>query len=275
VSRALRFTKMSGAGNDFIVLDEEAWGALPGERGVWVRTVCRRGMSVGADGVLVVAPAGPGRVSMLYLNADGSEAFCGNGSRCAARYAVRRGMAAASMTLVTAAGEVPATVTGARVSVILPPPEDRGPIELASAGRSFSGRWIRAGVPHVVFPAASLATFPLERHAPGLRAEARLGAEGANVDLVERDARGRIHVRTWERGVEGETLSCGTGAVAAAFAARLAGSEPVVTIVPRSGSELTVELPGEPSRPPSATLTGDARFVFDGSLDPEGSAGPA
>ena len=262
----LRFTKMSGAGNDFIVLDAGAWEALPGDRTRWIREVCRRGLSVGADGVLVVRPEAPARVRLDYFNADGSEAFCGNGSRCAARYAARHGMAPETMTLLTAAGEVPATVAGEVVSVVLPPPEDLGPIDLVSGGRAFNGRWIRAGVPHVVFEVAGLASYPIEQFAPALRADARLGPEGANVDLVERDREGRVHVRTWERGVEAETLACGTGAVAAALANRLSGGVEAVTIVPRSGVPLAITIPGEPARPGRATLTGDARFVFDGTL---------
>ena len=131
------------------------------------------------------------------------------------------------------------------------------------------------GVPHVVVPVAGLSSYPLERVGPTLRRHPKLGPLGANVDLVERDERGRVHVRTWERGVENETLSCGTGAVAAALAARLAGAPETVVVVPRSGLALTVVIGGDPSHPESASLTGDARFVFDGVLDPEATVSTA
>ena len=90
MSDRVPFTKMSGAGNDFVVLDARSFEGLPGDRAAWVRAVCRRGLSVGADGVLVGSQAGPGRVRVLFFNPDGGEAFCGNGSRCAARYAATR-----------------------------------------------------------------------------------------------------------------------------------------------------------------------------------------
>jgi diaminopimelate epimerase len=269
MSGHLRFVKMSGAGNDFVVLDASAWETVPGDRAAWVRAVCRRGLSVGADGVLVVGPDGPGRVRVVFFNPDGGEAFCGNGSRCAARFAATRGLAPAAMTLATAVGDVPARVEGGVVRLTLPPPRDLGAIALETAAETFHGRRVIAGVPHVVIPVAGLASYPLERVGPLLRRHPELGPSGANVDLVEHDERGRIHVRTWERGVENETLSCGTGAVAVAMAARLAGSQDNVVVVPRSGLPLMVTIEGDPARPISASLEGDARFVFEGVLDAE------
>ena len=263
------FAKMSGAGNDFVVLDGRAFEALPGDRAAWVRAVCRRGLSVGADGVLVVSVSGPGCVRVVFFNPDGGEAFCGNGSRCAARYAATREAAPDAMTLLTSVGEVQAVVDGALVSLTLPPPEDLGEIVLEEGSATFRGRRVVAGVPHVVFPVTGLAAYPLERVGPPLRRHQSLGPSGANVNLIETDAGGRIHVRTWERGVENETLSCGTGAVAVAFAARLSGAPETVVVVPRSGTVLTVMLPGESARPACARLIGDARFVFEGVLDPE------
>lgn len=261
---------MSGAGNDFIVLDGSAWETLRGDRAAWVRAVCRRGVSVGADGVLVVAPEGPGRVRVVFFNPDGGEAFCGNGSRCAARYAAMRGVTPEGvMILATSVGEVPAAVEGGVVRLTLPPPEDLGAIVLENGAEAVSGRWVIAGVPHVVLPVVGLSSYPLERVGPLLRRHPKFGPSGANVNVVESDERGRVHVRTWERGVESETLSCGTGAVAVALASRLAGAPETVVVVPRSGLMLTVTLPGDPVRPVLSRLTGDARFVFEGVLDPE------
>jgi diaminopimelate epimerase len=212
-------------------------------------------------------------VRVVFFNPDGGEAFCGNGSRCAARYAAMRGAAPATeMVLVTSVGEVAAVVDGGVVTLTLPPPEDLGAIVLPQGAESFSGRWVDAGVPHVVLPVRGLSAYPFAAIGPSLRRHPALGPSGANVDLIETDERGRVHVRTWERGVENETLACGTGAVAVALAARLAGARETVVVVPRSGSTLIVTLSGEPGRPDCARLSGDARFVFEGVLDPEATA---
>ena len=276
MSAGLRFTKMSGAGNDFVVLDSEAWDSVPQDRAAWVRAVCRRGLSVGADGVLVVLREGGGRVRVVFFNPDGGEAFCGNGSRCAARFAhLHRIASGPDMTLRTAVGDVPAIVTGDHVRLTLPPPEDLGAITLAVGAESYRGRWVNAGVPHVVIPVSGLAGYAIERLGPALRRHDKLGPEGANVDLVESDSAGRVHVRTWERGVENETLACGTGAVAVAMAARIAGAPEDIVVVPRSRSILTVSLPGDPVKPAAAILSGDARLVFHGFLDPDATMSPS
>jgi diaminopimelate epimerase len=273
MSAGIPIVKMSGAGNDFVVLDEAVWTALPGDRRGFVRGVCRRGLSVGADGVLVVGSAGPGRVRVTFMNPDGGEAFCGNGSRCAARYAISRGFASGpSIVLETSVGDVPATIDDGEVALTLAPPEDRGVLTAEALGGEHGGRFVLAGVPHLVLPVASVEAVAIERVAPALRRHPALGPGGANVDFVERTASGAVRVRTWERGVEGETLACGTGAVAAAFAARLDGAAASITVAPRSGIALRVVLPGEPHRPSAALLIGDARFVFEGSLSPEGLA---
>jgi len=270
VSVRVAFTKMSGAGNDFVVLDRTTWEALPGDRAAWVRGVCRRGVSVGADGVLVVSAEGKGRVRVVFFNPDGGEAFCGNGSRCAARYALTRGFVDdAAMTLETSAGDVPAVVAGGSVRLTLPPPKDRGEVAVTDAATEFRGRFVVAGVPHLVVPVSGLAAYPVADVGERLRRHQRFAAEGTNVDFVERDAGGRVHVRTFERGVEGETLACGTGAVAAAFAARLTGAPETVVVVPKSGLPLAVTLAGDPAHPGPALLEGDARFVLTGALDPE------
>jgi diaminopimelate epimerase len=256
---------MSGAGNDFLVLGTDDAAPL-GERIVdWTRRVCRRGHSVGADGVLVVEPAGVDRIAVRFLNPDGSRTFCGNGSRCAARFALLRGMARPRMVLVTDWGEVPARVDGEQVSLDLPAPTDLGEVAVRLGPREARGRLVRAGVPHLVVGVRDLGAAPLAVWGPELRHDPRFAPEGLNVNLVEGRA-ADLRVRTYERGVEAETLACGSGAVAVAYVHRMAGGGEVVTVIPASGRALRVELPGPPDAPRLAVLSGDARRVFEGTV---------
>lgn len=271
MSGRLHVTKMSGAGNDFLVLGAEA-AALADDRG-WIRRVCRRGVSVGADGVLFVARGAGGRIRVAFRNPDGSPAFCGNGSRCAARFARLNGLAGDSMVLETTAGEVEAEVLGERVKLRLPPPTDAGQVEIDIGPERLVGRSIVAGVPHFVTWVGEVATAPLARWGPAVRRHPRFAPAGVNVDLVQVDSAEQLRLRTWERGVEGETLSCGSGAVAAAFASRLNGGAACLTALPASGIALEIRLPGPPDRPEAAEVIGDARVIFVGELDPEASRG--
>jgi diaminopimelate epimerase len=260
---------MSGAGNDFLVLDAEQASRLALAPEVFARRACRRGLSVGADGVLFVRRVGVDRVAVRFLNPDGSDAFCGNGSRCAARFAHRRGLAGARMVLETAAGEVRAEVGASAVRLILAPPRDAGELTIDLAGEQVRGRRVDAGCPHFVTFVDRPAGAPLSRWGPSIRRHAALSPMGANVDVAGWLGPDRLALRTWERGVEGETLACGSGAVAAAFAARRSGAGCRLTVVPASGVPLEVELPGAPEAPEAAVLSGDARFVFEADLSDE------
>lgn len=273
MSGKLRVVKMSGAGNDFLLLGPEEIAALGPDPVWWVRRVCRRGLSVGADGVLLVEPAGADRVRVRFYNPDGSSVFCGNGSRCAARFANLKGFAGQAMTLETAAGEVPAELVDEGVRLALPTPRDLGRAEINAAGDRLEGRVIEAGVPHFVVFVEAPAAAPLERWGPVARRHPRFGARGTNFDLAAYRQDGSLTLRTWERGVEGETLACGSGAVAAAFAARLDGGPARMRVVPASGIALTVELSGEPRAPDRTLLTGDARVILEGALHEEATWG--
>jgi diaminopimelate epimerase len=268
VSEGVRVTKMSGAGNDFLVLGPPAAAALAGRIVDWTRRVCRRGVSVGADGVLVVEPASAGHVSVRFLNPDGSPAFCGNGSRCAARYARLEGLAGDRMILDTEWGEIPAAVDRDRVTLDLPAPADLGPRTVRVGDLSLDGRLVHAGVPHFVLRVSDLRSAPLAQWGPVIRNDAALAPSGVNVDLIAGQG-GEVRIRTYERGVEGETLACGSGAVAAALAHRLEGGPESVTLVPASGRPLVVTLPGSAARPAGAVLTGDARRIFDATVTAE------
>jgi diaminopimelate epimerase len=268
-----RFTKMSGAGNDFLV-----WGGpvAVGEAEIAaIRRLCRRGTGVGADGVLFVFSDGPGRVTADYRNADGSAGrFCGNGTRCAARFAVLKGLAPETMTVRTGWGDVAARVDGMRVTLALPEPVAGGCAvsSLDATGTLERDAYALAvGVPHVVAFVAEgidLGTLDMARFGPALRRHPDL-REGANANLVEKCGSSRLRVRTWERGVEAETLACGSGVVAAAVTACALGRvEAPVALETRSGRTLEVgfRFAGEVAR--DVTLAGDARIVYEGTLDP-------
>ena len=273
MTEGIRVVKMSGAGNDFLLLGPEEASRLPEDPRDWIRRVCRRGVSVGADGVLLVERSAADRIRVRFYNPDGSAAFCGNGSRCAARFARLEGLAGSPMVLETVAGEVPAEVEGGTVRLVLPPPRDAGPVTLEVGSDRLRGRSIVAGVPHVVIFVPSPADAPLGRWGPAVRNDPRFAPEGTNVDLVRHEPEASIDLRTWERGVERETLACGSGAVAAAYAARLAGGPARFRVVPASGIPLQVAFSGPVDDARSAELVGDARVVFEGRLGPEATAG--
>jgi diaminopimelate epimerase len=177
------------------------------------------------------------------------------------------------MRLETAAGEVEAEVRGDRVRLSLPPPEDRGELVLEAAGERVVGRQVLAGSPHFVTFVDRPGSWPLERIAPVLRRHPCFDPGGTNVDVAGIVPDGTLVVRTWERGVERETLSCGSGAVAAAFAAERAGAPRPVRVLPASGIPLEVDFAGPAQAPTAAFLTGDARVVFEGRVPPEATEG--
>ncbi|HXV76418.1 MAG TPA: diaminopimelate epimerase [Candidatus Polarisedimenticolaceae bacterium] len=265
--------KMSGSGNDFVVLDGVGRERLGADVGAWVRRICRRGLSVGADGVLFVRPLGESAVEVEFRNPDGSLAFCANGTRCAARFAFRRGMAPRRMTLETAAGTIPAVVDEHAVRLELPVPVDSGTREVAVGDERVRGRLVDAGVPHFVIDDVDLPEGTLGRWGPVVRRAPVFGAQGTNVDLARRTGRRELSVRTWERGVEGETLSCGSGAVASAFVAWLGGIGRSVRVVPPSGVPLEIEFDDAVGELRAVRLSGDARTVFVGQVDDESVSG--
>jgi diaminopimelate epimerase len=184
-----------------------------------------------------------------------------------------RGFATSKLRLRTSAGEVAARVTGARVRLHLPGPVDLGPWSGGVGEAALTGRRILAGVPHLVIAVPDLPAAPLHAWGPTLAHHPAFGEAGTNVDLVATLADGALGIRTWERGVEGETLACGSGAVAGALFAALTGAASDVLVVPASGVPLRVVLEGPPAAPVGAVLEGDARVVFEGTLAEEAVSG--
>jgi diaminopimelate epimerase len=275
-----RFVKMAGGGNDFLLFEADG-RRLSDDDGLRLSRLCRRGLSVGADGALFLSGGGNGRIRLDYYNADGGLAsFCANGTRCAARYAVTRRLVSDSeLLLETGWGEIGARVEGESVTLalrdVLAPDEPilldlRSPDRSPMAGLPSHGTPIHVGVPHlVIFVDEDLATLPIERVGPPLRGHPLL-PEGANVNFVRVTGPDRLQVRTWERGVEAETLSCGSGVVASALVASLRGhAELPVVCGTKSGVDLTVDAARSGDVFTAITLSGDAREIFSGDLTEE------
>jgi len=271
-----RFTKMTGGGNDFLVFEADG-RKLSGEDRKRLALACRRGLSVGADGALLVSRGEAGRVRLDYYNADGGLAtFCANGTRCAARYAALRHLSLSGddPVLETGWGPIPAHVRAGEVTLDLPDVEAPGePLPLSGAGLPDKGYALTVGVPHlVVFVEDGLADLALERLAPPLRRHSAL-PDGANVNFVEVENPHGISVRTFERGVEGETLACGSGVVASAVAAaRLGRVDPPVVCRTKSRVAFTVRFEETGRRFTRVALTGDAREIYGGELTEEAFA---
>lgn len=253
------FFKVSGSGNDFLALAEP--DEVPGPEAI--RAWCRRGISLGADGLFVLRRAADG-VVMDYFNSDGQPAdLCLNGTRCAAQLAFHLGWADGTVAIRTGAGTVAARQgDAARVTLELAAPEPPRELVLDMDGIRCAGYEVRVGVPHFVLPwPESLGRAPVDtlgrqiRHHPAF-------AEGANVNFVRFPEGHRMEIRTFERGVEAETLSCGSGILAGAAVGLHTGRAALpLGVSVQGGFELEVGISGQ-----NWLLSGDARVVAQGTL---------
>ena len=264
----LKFTKMSGAGNDFIVFDNRD-GKIPAERSELIRRICQRRFSIGADGVLILENSDHTHFKMRYYNADGGEAeMCGNGGRCISRYAYLKKIAPKKMSFETVSGIHHAEVTGENVKLRMQDPRDltlHFPIELNQ--QEISVNFINTGVPHVVLFVDNVAAIDVQKLGEEIRYHQRFMPEGTNTNFVQIINPGRMKIRTYERGVEAETFACGTGAVAAAVVgAVLDRLNPPVEATTQGGAVLKIyfEIPNDKVK--NVFLEGDAKVVFEGTL---------
>jgi diaminopimelate epimerase len=272
--KEIEFYKMSGAGNDFILVDNRTGVFDFPDTASAVRKVCRRAMSVGADGLILIER--PDREGIdfqwRFFNADGSEAsMCGNGARCAARLSFMLGISGSSVSFLTGAGIVRGRVDKSgrvEIGMVDPGPASLGR-ELVVDGAPITYDFIDTGVPHAVVTVDDVSRFDLKRLGPEIRYHEAFAPGGANVNVIDLSEKGVIRIRTYERGVEAETMACGTGAVAAAVTASLKKDvSPPVTLVPPSGSALVVRFRQGPAVT-GVTLEGDARLIYRGTLNPE------
>lgn len=267
--RMIHFWKMNGAGNDFVVLDNRE-GKFHFSRETIAR-LCHRQFGVGADGLLMVEPARNGAdYRMRYYNSDGGEAeMCGNGARCFAKFVNDLNEdSLEKVSFETMAGVVTATFPGADVCVNLSDPFDLSlNISLSAAGETFTVHAINTGVPHAVIFVDDLAAIDIGRLGSAIRNHEHFAPAGSNVNFVQVLEPALIAVRTYERGVEGETLACGTGVAANAIIHHeLTGAAPPIAVKVRSGDTLQVEFTKTKDTYSGVKLTGPAEYVFEGEI---------
>ena len=267
----IAFTKMHACGNDFVVIDDRA-GALLGIESALAQRICPRRLALGADGLLVLRDGSrPGCFSMVCVNADGSIGeMCGNGARCLAAFIRRSGLAPDSLVLETGAGEVPVHFPDEQhIELTLAPASDlRTGLVVNWQGRDWVFDALTLGPPHVVCLVDDLDTLEaldVVRFGRVVREHALFAPRGCNVNFVALHQE-RLHLRTYERGVEDETLGCGTGATASVLVARRRlGPGSPRTVVTRSGELLDIDL----ADAAALQLRGGAHFVADGQLASE------
>jgi diaminopimelate epimerase len=263
------FFKMSGSGNDFIMIDARVESAGELDRPEWVRAVCARGTGIGADGVVFLEPSAAAAFRIRYLNSDGSlAALCGNATLCSARLAVELGAAqTADFSIETDAGVLPARFVDGRPEIDLESVSEVVPDDprVRLVGGETRAGFVVAGVPHVVIRVADVERVDVVGRGGPIRRDPSF-RQGANVNFVSPGTGGCWRMRTYERGVEAETLACGTGAVAAAVLLNAWGEAgPTLPLETRSGQTLRVRLVRNSGgwRP---SLAGSARIVYRGAL---------
>ena len=270
---AIQFTKMSGSGNDFIIIDNRVPVIDDAKKVDFVRRVCNRKMSIGADGVIFVENSDCADIKWDFYNEDGSTAeMCGNGGRCLARYAVEKNMVPAhKMTLETLAGLIGAEVNGDSVKIKLTQPENfQQNIALALNGTEYQIDSLNTGVPHAIIYSDNIEDVNVKEAGHGIRFHETFAPAGTNVNFVQKVGDKALKIRTYERGVEDETLACGTGVVASALLASYKNLvQPPVAVETRGGDILKVDFAspnGEQGPVTEVYLEGPTRIAFEGTL---------
>lgn len=263
----LRITKAVATGNDFVIVDDLA-GTLEDMAFNWsdiAREVCRRRYSVGADGLLILERAEGADLRMRIINPDGGEVeMCGNGARVSALYAAEKGLGD-KLRILTGSGIVEAEVASGSVKLKMSDPKDVQLGKNLGVGRDMmTVQVLNTGVPHVVHMVEDIKLYPVEEMGRKLRMHTAFAPEGTNVNFVGPVENNTVSVRTYERGVEAETMACGTGSVASAVALGLMGlAESPVKVITSGGEELTVHFKITPLGVKGVFLQGPCRLVFN------------
>jgi len=263
------FYKMSGSGNDFIIIDNRDQMIKAKGLPDFVKKICRRRISVGADGLILLEKSDKVDFKWRFFNSDGSQAeMCGNGARCAARFAFLHRIAGKNMSFETAAGIISAQIQGDLVKIKLTDPTDYRAdyqIKLANGLQNISS--INTGVPHVVIFCENLEKIEVNKLGKEIRYHKIFQPEGTNINFICRLSDKTFAMRTYERGVEGETLACGTGAVACAIdMAKKFSLKAPIQIITQSTSELIIYFNERKGSFKEIYLKGDARVIYKAKL---------
>jgi len=262
------FYKMSGGGNDFIIIDNTDNSVPESKASFLAEKLCKRQLSVGADGLILICSSDEDDFKWMFYNSDGSKAeMCGNGARCAARFAYLKGIAGRSMTFGTLAGKIKAEIVDEdSVKVLMTPPLDAHFDYLLEVEKKcLKVSSVNTGVPHVVIKSENLDEEPLVEVGRKIRFHDNYSPAGTNVNFYEIIGDSNVAMRTYERGVEGETLACGTGAVAVAIVANTCENIKFpVKIKTRSGATLIIHKEDN-----NFFLEGEARIIYQGILNNE------
>jgi len=265
----IEFYKMSGSGNDFIIVDNRDRIVDETDLLNFIVKVCRRKMSVGADGFILVENTEGADFKWRFFNSDGSVAeMCGNGARCVARFAYLNGIAGSEMSFETGAGIVEAQVAGESVKIKMTDPSDlKTDYTLELKDRSISVSSINTGVPHVVMVTDTLDDVEVVKMGREIRFHDMFAPGGTNVNFICPIKDDTIGVRTYERGVEDETLACGTGSVAGALImARKMKIDAPIHVLTRSGVNLKIYYKEKDATYQDIYLEGDARVIYRAKL---------
>ncbi len=268
----VRFTKLSGSGNDFIFIDNRD-GKYDADKMIdFVQAICRRGLSVGADGLMFIEPSEKADFKWRFFNADGSEGeMCGNGGRCAVRFAHQIGIRKETLSFETIAGMIDATISGSRVRVRMTQPFDFNPgVRISLDDREVDLDFLNTGVPHAIWYVEDTEAAEVFRDGRRIRRHEVFAPAGTNANFCQVTGPRAIKIRTYERGVEDETLACGTGAVASAILAASRGIvESPVDVAVRSGESLTISFSGRGNEVRDVYMEGDTRLVYEGETTEE------
>ncbi|KPJ59617.1 MAG: hypothetical protein AMJ46_10370 [Latescibacteria bacterium DG_63] len=267
-SDSVHFYKASGAGNHFVLLDVTRGNPAMRKRTL-VRALCVNAFSVGADGVIFIQRSPRAHFKVTYYNADGHEAsMCGNGVRCAARFAFEKHLAPARMKIETPRGVLEAHVKRGTVEAQMGRPSGlKQNVTVSTSSGKVVGDVVDTGVPHFVTSVKRWKNLDVNRLGREIRLHSTFRPHGVNVDFVKRTTDGTLLVRTYERGVEAETLACGTGAVAAAVCLAERGHVgSQVKVLTRGGDTLTVRFKDKSNPLGNIQLEGPAQVVYEGDI---------